>query len=88
MVGHIAKSPAEIIHIAGLLRGTESGWQAISYGVNSVAVMASVGGVYLNFGLWAVSLIPAWFVVGKIGVPKDDGEVENESVASPSPVDT
>ena len=30
MVGHIAKSPAEIVRIAGLLRGTESGWQAIS----------------------------------------------------------
>lgn len=88
VVSHIAKSPAEIIRIAGLLRGTESGWQAISYGVNSVAVMASVGGVYLSFGLWAVSLIPAWFVVGKIGVSKDDGEVENGSVTSPSPVDT
>ncbi len=48
--------------------------------------MASVGGVYLNFGLWAVSLIPAWLVVGKIGVSQDDAEIENEKVASPSPV--
>lgn len=30
VVGHIAKSPAEIVRIAGLLRATESGWQAIS----------------------------------------------------------
>lgn len=30
VVGHIAESPAEIVRIAGLLRGTESGWQAIS----------------------------------------------------------
>lgn len=87
VVGHIAKSPAEIVRIAGLLRGTESGWQAISYGVNSVATMASVGGVYLNFGLWAVSLIPAWLVVNKIGVSKDEGENENKGVDSPSPVD-
>ena len=56
--------------------------------------MASVGGVYLNFGLWAVSLIPAWLVVGKIGVSKDeDGdienrEIENKEVDSPSPVDS
>ena len=56
--------------------------------------MASVGGVYLNFGLWAVSLIPAWLVVGKIGVFKDeDGEIENreienKEVDSPSPVDS
>ncbi len=50
--------------------------------------MASVGGVYLNFGLWALSLIPAWLVVGKIGVSKDEGEVENKRVDSHSPVDT
>lgn len=51
--------------------------------------MASVGGVYLNLGLWAVSLIPAWSVVGKIGVSKDeDGEMENKGVDSPSPVDS
>ena len=49
--------------------------------------MASVGGVYLNFGLWAVSLIPASLVVGKIGVFKDeDGEIENKGVDSHSPV--
>lgn len=51
--------------------------------------MASVGGVYLNFGLWAVSLIPAWLVVGKIGVSGDhDGEIEDKAVDSPSPVDS
>ena len=50
--------------------------------------MASVGGVYLNFGLWAVSLIPAWLVVGKIGVSKDEEETENKGVDSLSPVDS
>lgn len=29
--------------------------------------MGQVGCVYLNFGMWAVSLIPAWFVVKEIG---------------------
>ena len=48
--------------------------------------MASVGGVYLNFGLWAVSLIPAWLVVGKIGVSKDEEEIEHKEAHSPSPV--
>lgn len=48
--------------------------------------MASVGGVYLNFGLWAVSLIPAWLVVGKIGASKDDEEIENKRGVSPSRV--
>ena len=50
--------------------------------------MASVGGVYLNFGLWAVSLIPAWLVVGKIGVSADGGEIEMKRVESPLPDDS
>lgn len=29
--------------------------------------MGEVGCVYLNFGLWGVSLIPAWFVIKEIG---------------------
>lgn len=29
--------------------------------------MGQVGGVYLNFGLWGVSIIPAWFVTKEIG---------------------
>ena len=50
--------------------------------------MASVGGVYLNFGLWAVSLIPAWLVVGKIGVAsEDEEEIEHKGVDSPSRVE-
>ena len=51
--------------------------------------MASVGGVYLNFGLWAVSLIPAWFVVGKIGIPsKNEGAIEDTEGDKPSPVNS
>ena len=58
------------------------------YGVNSVAIMASVGGVYLNFGIWAVSLIPAWLVVGNIGVTsEDDEEIVDEGVESHLPVE-
>jgi hypothetical protein len=46
---------------------TESAWQAVSYGLNSVKIFAQVGGVYLNFGLWAVALVPAWLVVRHFG---------------------
>ena len=50
--------------------------------------MASVGGVYLNFSLWAVSLIPAWLVVSRIGVTHvDDEEIESKGVKNPSPVE-
>ncbi|EME42429.1 hypothetical protein DOTSEDRAFT_89823 [Dothistroma septosporum NZE10] len=68
VIGSLAKNDAEVIRFAGLLRGTESAWQAVSYGLTSVTIMGQVGAVYLNFGLWAVSLVPAWFVIREIGV--------------------
>lgn len=68
VVGSLAKNEAEIIRYAGLLRGTESAAQAVSYGLTSVSVMGQAGAVYLNFGLWAISIIPAWFVVKEIGL--------------------
>lgn len=67
VVGNIAKDEAEIVRIAGLLRGTESASQAVSYGLNSIPVFAAVGGTYLNFGMWAVAIAPAWLVIRKIG---------------------
>ncbi|KAK4497845.1 hypothetical protein PRZ48_010500 [Zasmidium cellare] len=82
VVGSLAKNEAEVIRYAGLLRGTESASQAVSYGLTSVSVMGQVGAVYLNFGLWALSIVPAWFVVREIGVTrgrvidKKPGEVE------------
>ena len=47
--------------------------------------MGEVGTVYLNFGLWGLSLIPAWFVVKEIGVTigrlKDSKEADEVSSA-------
>lgn len=68
IIGGIAQDDAEIIRYAGLLRGTESAAQAVSYGLTSVRVMGRVGCVYLNFAMWAVALVPAWFVIREIGV--------------------
>ncbi|GES61315.1 DUF895 domain membrane protein [Aspergillus terreus] len=78
VVGNIASDDEEVVRIAGLLRGTESAAQAVSYGVSSIPVMASVGNIYLNFGLWAVSLVPAWLVVRKFGVSMGDRKVLRE----------
>lgn len=50
------------------------------YGLNSVPIIAQVGGVYLNFGLWAVALVPAWIVVKEIGVTLGDKKVERETL--------
>lgn len=48
------------------------------YGLSSINVMAMVGGTYINFGLWAVSLLPAWLVVKEIGVTLGDTKVKRE----------
>lgn len=40
--------------------------------------MAQVGAVYLNFGLWALALVPGWLVVKEIGSSLGDRKVERE----------
>ncbi|KAK3377215.1 major facilitator superfamily domain-containing protein [Lasiosphaeria ovina] len=67
IIHNIAKDEAEVIRYAALLRGTESAWQALSYGLESLTVFAEVGGVYMNFGLWAVSIAPAWVLLRHFG---------------------
>ncbi|KAG9668569.1 MFS general substrate transporter, partial [Aureobasidium melanogenum] len=78
VVGNLAASQEELIRICSLLRGTESAVQAVSYGLGSVTVMARTGNIYLNFGLWAISLLPAWLVVSKIGVTLGDNKMIRE----------
>jgi hypothetical protein len=80
-VGELAGTDAEVVRIAGLLRGTESAVQAVSYGLNSLPIIADVGGVYLNFGLWGLALIPGWLVVRQIGVTLGDKKLEREGQA-------
>jgi MFS family permease len=79
VVGNIASSEEEVVRIAGLLRGTESAAQAVSYGLGAVQVMARTGSVYLNFGLWAIALVPGWFVIRQIGVTLGDRKIERET---------
>ncbi|KAF7887784.1 hypothetical protein EAF00_010078 [Botryotinia globosa] len=78
LVGNLAKTPEEVVRIAALLRGTESAVQAVSYGLNSITVMGDIGGVYLNFGLWGLALIPGWLVVKEIGVSLGDSKIARE----------
>ncbi|GAA5962676.1 hypothetical protein JCM8115_005919 [Rhodotorula mucilaginosa] len=66
--GTLVTKPADVIRIGGLLRATESAAQAVSYGLNSLESFEGVGASALNFGLWAVALIPAWLVIRQIGV--------------------
>ncbi|QDS73432.1 hypothetical protein FKW77_008558 [Venturia effusa] len=85
VVGNLADTRPEVVRIAGLLRGTESAWQAVSYGLNSVGIIASVGGVYLNFALWALAIVPGWLVIKEIGTAVGDRKIERERAALPTP---
>ncbi|EEB94377.1 hypothetical protein MPER_06821, partial [Moniliophthora perniciosa FA553] len=68
VVGELVESEADVVRIAGLLRATESAAQAVS-----------VGGTYLNFGLWAIALLPAWIVIRDIGVGLGDRKLKREA---------
>ncbi|KAK8052575.1 hypothetical protein PG993_003960 [Apiospora rasikravindrae] len=81
MVSHIANGESEVLRFAALLRGTESAWQAVSYGLTSLTVFAQVGGVYFNLVLWAFSVYPAWLVVRGFGsTTTKSRQVDQEAV--------
>jgi hypothetical protein len=40
--------------------------------------MARTGSIYINFGLWALALVPGWLVVSKIGVTLGDKKLLRE----------
>lgn len=71
IITNLAETEDQVIRYAALLRGTESAWQAISYGLTSVPIMGSVGAVYINFGLWAVAIVPAWILIRHFGADWD-----------------
>jgi hypothetical protein len=40
--------------------------------------MGQVGCIYLNFGLWALALVPSWLVIRHFGLHSDDKKVDRE----------
>lgn len=85
IIGNLAVDEPQVIRYAALLRGTESAWQAVSYGITSVTVFAEVGAVYWNFVLWAVAIWPAWLVLREFGGDaKTAIEQTAESIVQPS----
>ncbi|KAH0430709.1 DUF895 domain membrane protein [Colletotrichum camelliae] len=79
IIGQISDSPQETIRLSALLRGTESAWQALSYGLNAIPIFALVGGPYINFGLWGASIVPAWLVIRHLGTESKKGDSETAS---------
>ncbi|KAK0501789.1 MFS general substrate transporter [Armillaria luteobubalina] len=78
VVGHVVEDVEGASRVAGLLRATESAAQCVSYGLNSVSSLATLPTSSINFGLWGVSLVPAWLVIRQIGVNLE-GRLEREA---------
>jgi hypothetical protein len=74
LIHNLAETQDQIIRYSALLRGTESAWQAVSYGLTSIPLFAKVGGVYFNFTLWALAIGPAWLVIREFGTKSFSGE--------------
>jgi hypothetical protein len=50
--------------------------------------MARTGSIYLNFGLWAISLYPAWIVISKFGDTLGDKKLAREEAVQDSVLDS
>jgi hypothetical protein len=83
-ISNLAIDEQEVIRYAALLRGSESAWQAVSYGITSIKVFAEVGAVYWNFALWGVAIYPAWLVLKDFGGQKRSAiEQTGDGVVTP-----
>ncbi len=51
----------------------------MSYGLTSLALFAEVGGIYMNFALWAISIPPVWLVLRHFGSEKEQPQESIES---------
>ena len=40
--------------------------------------MGQVGCIYMNFGLWALALVPSWLVIRQFCLHSDDKKVDRE----------
>lgn len=40
--------------------------------------MGQVGCIYMNFGLWALALLPGWLIIRQFGLHSDDKKVDRE----------
>ncbi|EXM16197.1 Major facilitator superfamily [Fusarium oxysporum f. sp. vasinfectum] len=78
IIGQISNNSQETVRLSALLRGTESAWQALSYGLNALPIMATVGSTYMNFGIWAVAIFPAWLVIRQLGTGEAQGNSDTD----------
>ncbi|KAH6677129.1 major facilitator superfamily domain-containing protein [Halenospora varia] len=67
LVGFLARDAREIVRFTSVARAAEAAGQCISSGISSTSapLTAALG---VNFALWGIALLPAYFVVRQVGI--------------------
>ncbi|ORY92770.1 major facilitator superfamily domain-containing protein [Leucosporidium creatinivorum] len=77
-VGGLAKHPSEIIRFTSIVRGVEAAGGAVAAGIASrkISLVIPMG---VNFGLWAVAVIPAYFIIAQMGLDENGKLTEEQN---------
>ncbi|GAA5926642.1 uncharacterized protein JCM15063_000329 [Sporobolomyces koalae] len=67
-ISQVARGPTELLQLSSLLRGLESAGAACGFGVSARKTLPRTIPLGINFALWGISSIAAWFTVKDIGV--------------------
>ncbi|KAI8300829.1 hypothetical protein K4K59_001308 [Colletotrichum sp. SAR11_240] len=67
LVGWMSRHPSDIVRYTSAARALESAGQCISSGISSTSapLTAALG---VNFALWGIAVVPAYFVVRQVGL--------------------
>ncbi|WYZ35841.1 hypothetical protein EsH8_X_000488 [Colletotrichum jinshuiense] len=67
LVGWMSRHPSDIVRYTSAARALESAGQCISSGISSTSapLTAALG---INFALWGIAIVPAYFVVRQVGL--------------------
>ncbi|KAH7152670.1 hypothetical protein EDB81DRAFT_431837 [Dactylonectria macrodidyma] len=79
LIGSLAREPADIPRLSSYVRALESAEQCISPGISSTSTPLTTA-LGINFGLWGVAVVPAFFIIkigiDYVGIAKKENETE------------
>ncbi|KAI1843256.1 hypothetical protein JX265_012171 [Neoarthrinium moseri] len=67
LISFLARNPKETARYMSVARAAEAAGQCISSGISSTSALL-ISALGVNFALWGVAVIPAWFVVRQVGI--------------------
>ncbi|GAA5820950.1 hypothetical protein JCM11251_001892 [Rhodosporidiobolus azoricus] len=68
LISQLAREQHELLRLSSFLRGLESAGSACGFGVSASKQLPFTVPLGINFGIWGMSTITAWFTVRRIGV--------------------